>query len=144
LRHPAVCVHFHLTLQRTLGTPYVSGHGQRHPRPRGRQHERAGDLAKQIGGDHVMATSIMPDPDTDPHLYEADASAAAALSNAQLMIENGLGYDAFMDKLLGASPNPGRQILNVADTMQVSGPDANQHIWYDIAKIPAVAAKISD
>ena len=42
-------MHFHLTFQRTLGTPYVSGHGQRHPRPRGRKHERVGDIAKQIG-----------------------------------------------------------------------------------------------
>jgi zinc/manganese transport system substrate-binding protein len=103
-----------------------------------------GDIAKQVGGDHVMVTSIVSDPNTDPHLYEADANAAAALSNAQLVIELGLEYDDFMDKLLGASPNPGRQILNAADTMQVSGQDANPHIWYDIAKVPAVAAKISD
>src|ERR1700760_1333761 len=68
-----------------------------------------GDIAKQIGGDHVNVTSIMSDPNADPHEYEADAKTAAALSKAQFVIENGLGYDDFMDKLLAASPNPSRK-----------------------------------
>lgn len=103
-----------------------------------------GDIAKQIGGDRVNVTSILSDPNADPHEYESDAKTAAAVSKAQLVIENGLGYDDFMDKLLSASPNPQRDVLNVADAMQISGQDANPHIWYDIAKIPAAAAAISD
>ena len=55
-----------------------------------------------------------------------------------------MGYDDFMDKLLAASPNPSRVVLNAADVMQISGQDANPHIWYDIAKIPAVASGIAD
>ena len=103
-----------------------------------------GDIAKQIGGDHVNVTSIMSDPNADPHEYEADAKTAAALSRAQFVIENGLGYDDFMDKLLAASPNASRALLNAADAMKVSGRDANPHIWYDIAKIPDVATGIAD
>jgi zinc/manganese transport system substrate-binding protein len=103
-----------------------------------------GDIAKQIGGDHVNVTSIMSDPNADPHQYEADAKTGAALSKAQFVIENGLGYDDFMDKLLAASPNPSRAVLNAAGAMKISGQDANPHIWYDIAKIPDVATGIAD
>ena len=102
-----------------------------------------GDITKQIGGDQVNVTSILSDPNADPHQYETDAQTAAALSKAQLVIENGLGYDDFMDKLLAASPNPKRSVLNAADVMKISGPDANPHIWYDIAKIPDVASAIA-
>jgi zinc/manganese transport system substrate-binding protein len=103
-----------------------------------------GDIAKQIGGDHVNVTSIMSDPNADPHEYEADAKTAASLSKSQFVVENGLGYDDFMDKLLSASPNPSRKVLNAADVMQITGSDANPHVWYDIAKIPDVATAIAD
>jgi zinc/manganese transport system substrate-binding protein len=103
-----------------------------------------GDIAKQVGGDHVNVASIMSDPNADPHEYEADAQTAAGLSKAQFVIENGLGYDDFMDKLLSASPNPSRTVLNAADAMQISGAEANPHIWYDIAKVPDVASAIAD
>jgi zinc/manganese transport system substrate-binding protein len=103
-----------------------------------------GDIAKQVGGDHVNVTSILSDPNADPHEFEADAKTAAALSKAQFVIENGLGYDDFMDKLLAASPNPSRVLVNAADVMQISGTDTNPHIWYDIAKIPDAATAIAD
>jgi zinc/manganese transport system substrate-binding protein len=103
-----------------------------------------GDITKQIGGDHVNVTSILSDPNADPHQYEADAKTGAAISKAQLVVENGLGYDDFMDKLLAASPNANRTVLNAADVMKISGSDANPHIWYDIAKIPDAATAIAD
>jgi zinc/manganese transport system substrate-binding protein len=103
-----------------------------------------GDITKQIGGDHVNVTSILSDPNADPHEYEADAKTGAALSKAKLVVENGLGYDDFMDKLLAASPNNNRAMLNAADVMKISGSDANPHIWYDTAKIPDVASAIAD
>jgi zinc/manganese transport system substrate-binding protein len=103
-----------------------------------------GDIAKQVGGGHVNVTSIMSDPNADPHEFEADAKTAAALSKAQFVVENGLGYDDFMDKLSAASPNPSRVVLNAADVMQISGSDANPHIWYDIVKIPDVATAIAE
>jgi zinc/manganese transport system substrate-binding protein len=103
-----------------------------------------GDITKQIGGDHVDVTSILSDPNADPHAYESDAKTAAAVSKAGLVVENGLGYDSFMDRLLAASPKPNRPVLNVADAMKISGPDANPHIWYDIPKIPDAATAIAD
>ena len=103
-----------------------------------------GDITKQIGGEHVNVTSILSDPNADPHQYEADAKTGAAISKAQLVVENGLGYDDFMDKLLAASPNANRTVLNAADVMKISGSDANPHIWYAIAKIPDVASAIAD
>jgi zinc/manganese transport system substrate-binding protein len=103
-----------------------------------------GDITKQIGGDHVDVTSILSDPNADPHQYESDAKTAAAVSKAQFVVENGLGYDDFMDKLLAASPNPNRTVLNAADVMKISGPDANPHIWYDITAVPDVASAITD
>jgi zinc/manganese transport system substrate-binding protein len=103
-----------------------------------------GDITKQIGGDKVNVTSILSDPNTDPHQYEADAKNAAAVSKARLVAENGLGYDDFMDRLTAASPNPNRAVLNVADAMKISGADANPHIWYDIPKIPDAATAIAD
>jgi zinc/manganese transport system substrate-binding protein len=103
-----------------------------------------GDIAKQIGGDRVTLTSILSDPNADPHEFEADAKTASAVSMAQLVVENGLGYDDFMDMLMSASPNSSRVVLNAANVMQISGQDANPHIWYDIAKIPDVASAISD
>ena len=103
-----------------------------------------GDIAKQIGGEHVNVTSIMSDPSADPHIYEADAKTAASLSKSQFVVENGLGYDDFMDKLLSASPNPNRKVLDAADVMGISGADANPHVWYDVAKVPAVATAIAE
>jgi zinc/manganese transport system substrate-binding protein len=102
-----------------------------------------GDITKQIGGAHVAVTSIISDPNADPHQYESDATTAAAVSKAQLVVDNGLGYDDFMDKLLTASPNPSRKVTTAADVMGISGQDANPHIWYDTAKVPDVANAIA-
>src|SRR4051812_26060065 len=63
-----------------------------------------GDIASQIGGDHVQVTSIINDPTADPHLYESNARTAAQVGAADLVIINGMGYDNFMDKLLAGSP----------------------------------------
>ena len=102
-----------------------------------------GDITRQIGGEHVNVTSVISDPNADPHLYESDAKTAAEVSKARLVIINGLGYDEFMDRLLSASPNHNRAVLTAADVMQISGRDANPHIWYDIVKLPGVASAIA-
>ncbi len=68
-----------------------------------------GDIARQIGGDRVSVTSIMSDPNIDPHEYESSVDDARALASADLVIENGGGYDDWMDKLLSASPRASRQ-----------------------------------
>jgi zinc/manganese transport system substrate-binding protein len=102
-----------------------------------------GSIASQIGGAHARVTSIIHDPTADPHLYESDAQDANAVANAQLVIENGLGYDDFMDQLLSASSSHGRQVLTVADVLRVSGHDADPHLWYDVPRAHEVAAAIA-
>src|SRR6266704_1522288 len=75
-----------------------------------------GDIVKQLGGSHVSVTSIISDPNVDPHEYESNVQTAVAVSKAQLVIENGLGYDDWMDKILSGSPNASRVVL-VAGTI---------------------------
>lgn len=101
-----------------------------------------GSIAEQIGGDRVTVTSIITDPDADPHEYETSATDAAALAGASLVIENGIGYDDFMSKLLAAQPRPDRAVLSVQKVLHVTGAEANPHIWYDTARIPVVAHAI--
>jgi zinc/manganese transport system substrate-binding protein len=97
------------------------------------------DLLAQIGGARVSATSLLNDPNADPHAFEASPSAAAAVADAKLVIVNGLGYDDFMQHLLGASPNASRVVINVQQLLGL-GSDANAHVWYDPGTMPAVAA----
>jgi zinc/manganese transport system substrate-binding protein len=102
-----------------------------------------GDIAVQLGGNHVHVTSIITDPNADPHLYESSAQNASAVAGAQVIIVNGLGYDDFMTKLLSASPNAERTVLTAADIL--SAPEgSNQHLWYNIPNVPKVASKITD
>ena len=93
-----------------------------------------GDIVKTIGGDAVSVTSIIDNPDKDPHEYAADARTQLAVSKAQLVVENGGGYDDFVGTMLSASSSKPR-VVTVAD---VSGYDLkpaqgefNEHLWYD-------------
>jgi len=101
-----------------------------------------GDIAGQLGGNHVHVTSIITDPSADPHLYESNAQNAAAVSNADVVIVNGVGYDDFMSKLLGASKS-NRDVLTAADILGVTDDGANPHLWYNIPRVAEVASKIT-
>jgi zinc/manganese transport system substrate-binding protein len=103
-----------------------------------------GDIVTQIGGSHVTVTSILSDPNADPHLFEPGTATGAAVAGSELVVENGLGYDAFMEKLLEASPDPSRTVITVADVLNVTSEGANPHLWYDLPRIPEVAAAIAD
>ena len=72
-----------------------------------------GDIARQIGGDNVAVTSILSNPDDDPHLFEASPETAKALAAAKVVIVNGVDYDPWMEKLLAAHPAPGRKEIVV-------------------------------
>src|SRR5690348_13990639 len=67
-----------------------------------------GSIASQLGGDGVQATSIIANPDTDPHSYEASAADARKVADAKVVVENGIGYDAWADKMLASDPNSQR------------------------------------
>lgn len=100
-----------------------------------------GDIAAQIGGEHVEVTSFINDTATDPHLFEPSVADAAALSIADVAIVNGAGYDDFMTRLLNASPNNKRIVINVADLLHAKAGD-NPHLWYRLADVNVVATNI--
>ena len=102
-----------------------------------------GDIVRQIGGAHVSVTSILTDPNADPHLYEPGTRNGLAVAQARLVIQNGVGYDAFMQRLEDASPSSKRAVITIADVLGVHGKDANPHLWYDVPKLPTIAAAIA-
>jgi len=102
-----------------------------------------GDVAAQIGGPEVKVTSILTNPDQDPHLFEANPSTARALADARLVIVSGADYDAWAEKLLAASPSPTRQVIDVAKLVHRKAGD-NPHIWYDPATMPVVARHLAE
>jgi zinc/manganese transport system substrate-binding protein len=101
-----------------------------------------GDVAGQIGGAQVHVTSILSNPNQDPHLFEASPSVARALSAARIAVYNGIDYDPWMAKLLGAVASAGRQTIVVADLVGRKTGD-NPHIWYDPATMLACATAVA-
>lgn len=97
-----------------------------------------GDVARQIGGDRVAVTSIMSNPDQDPHLFETTPGIVRQIAGARVAIVNGADYDSWMEKLLSASPRAGRLVINVAALTQHKAGD-NPHLWYQPSVMPAVA-----
>ncbi|MGH2443593.1 MAG: metal ABC transporter solute-binding protein, Zn/Mn family [Chloroflexota bacterium] len=102
-----------------------------------------GAMAQAIGGKDVRVTSLLTNPNTDPHEFEASASTAEAVARARLVIENGIGYDAWVGKLLSASPRSGRLVFDVGVTLEKHTGD-NPHIWYDPAGWQKEATIIAD
>jgi zinc/manganese transport system substrate-binding protein len=97
-----------------------------------------GDMASQIGGANVAVTSILASPDDDPHLFEASPATARALADAKIVIVNGVDYDPWMEKLLGANKAPGRTEILVS-ALVGRKPGDNPHLWYDPAAMKAAA-----
>ena len=101
-----------------------------------------GNVVMQLGGGHVHVTSILSDPNVDPHEYTSNVQTALKVSVADLVIENGLGYDDWMDKLLSGSPNPNRILLTGGELADHPLHD-NPHVWYGINNMPAIAQGIT-
>ncbi len=101
-----------------------------------------GDIASQLAGERAHVTSVLSNPDADPHLFEASVSTARAVADADLVIYNGLGYDTWMERLLGASPSPRRRVVEAAAAARAT-PGSNPHLWYDTKAVEAVARAIA-
>ena len=97
------------------------------------------DVLEQIGGKYVAVSSILNNPNTDPHTFEANPSVAREVSGAQLIVQNGVGYDGFMDKIEAASPSTSRKIIVAQDVLGLPDDTPNPHLWYDPKTMPAVA-----
>ena len=102
-----------------------------------------GGLAAQLGGAHAQVTTIIDNPDADPHDYEPVAADARDVAFARLVIVNGVGYDAWASKLVDANPSAGRVLLTVGDLVGARNGD-NPHRWYNPGDVRRVVDRITD
>jgi len=107
----------------------------------GAENEYANVLS-QLGGKYVHVTAILENPNTDPHTFEASPQVAQEVSAAQLIVQNGVGYDHWMANIESASPNPQRKIIVVQHVLGLPDSTPNPHLWYDPKTMPAVAEAI--
>ncbi len=108
----------------------------------GAENEYANVLS-QIGGKYVAVSSILNNPNTDPHTFEASPSVAEEVSGAQLIVQNGVGYDSFMSKIESASPSSTRKVITVQNLLGLPDSTPNPHLWYSPTTMPAVAKTIA-
>jgi zinc/manganese transport system substrate-binding protein len=97
------------------------------------------NVISQIGGRYVKVSAVMSNPSTDPHTFEASPSIAQTVSQAKIVVQNGVGYDDFMTKIESASPSSSRKVIDVQKLLGVPDSAPNPHLWYKPATMPAVA-----
>jgi zinc/manganese transport system substrate-binding protein len=100
-----------------------------------------GSLVSQLGGKYVNVTSIVTDPNSDPHEYESNAADARMIANANFVIVNGVGYDDWALKLISASSDPNRTVMNVANLLGVAN-GSNPHLWYNPTYVNATVKQM--
>jgi len=101
------------------------------------------NVISQIGGKFVEVSSILNNPNTDPHTFESSPSVAREVSVAELIVQNGIGYDTFMNKIEGASPSTTRKVITVQSLLRLPASTPNPHLWYNPTTLPKVAAAVS-
>jgi zinc/manganese transport system substrate-binding protein len=101
-----------------------------------------GSIAGQLGGEHASVTSIISNPDADPHDYEPTPADGRTVAAAQYAIVNGIGYDPWAPKLIGANPNPQRSVLTVGELVGVKE-GGNPHRWYSPDDVHKVIEQIT-
>jgi zinc/manganese transport system substrate-binding protein len=102
-----------------------------------------GSIAQQLGGDRVHVTSLIDNPNTDPHDYEPTVADARAIATARLVVVNGAGYDPWVDRLVAANPDPSRVVLDVGALVGVKA-GGNPHLWYAPDDVRAFAARVTE
>ncbi|HEY5117579.1 MAG TPA: zinc ABC transporter substrate-binding protein [Nakamurella sp.] len=100
-----------------------------------------GDLVAQVGGQFVAVRPLLTDPSADPHSFEPSAQAQLAVSKAELLVMNGGGYDDWMTTLIDASGSVA-PVVNAAQ-LYTAGPLSNEHVWYDLPTVQAVAQQVA-
>lgn len=101
-----------------------------------------GSIAAQLGGDHVAVTSIVNNPNSDPHDYEPTPADGREIAMARFVIINGVGYDPWAPKLVNANPTSQRTVLTVGDLLGVQD-GGNPHRWYSPADVQKVITEIT-
>ena len=97
----------------------------------------------QIGGKYVRVTAIESNPNTDPHTFEASPSVAQAVGAAQLVVQNGIGYDTYMNKIEAAAPSSTRKVIVAQNLLGLPDSTPNPHLWYSPRTMPAVAKAVA-
>jgi len=101
------------------------------------------DVIQQVGGKYVQVSAIMSNPSTDPHTFEASASVGRLVNAARLVVQNGLGYDTFMNTIENAVPDSSRQVIVVQKLLGLPDSTPNPHLWYKPSTMPKVATAIA-
>jgi zinc/manganese transport system substrate-binding protein len=101
------------------------------------------DVIQQVGGKYVQASAVMSDPNTDPHTFEASAATGRLVNASQLVVQNGLGYDSFMDTLEQAIPDSGRRTIVVQKLLGLPDSTPNPHLWYKPGVMATVAQAVA-
>src|SRR5579864_397573 len=96
-----------------------------------------GSIAAQLGGEKVSVTSIIENPNSDPHDYEPTAADARTIAVAKFVVVNGIGYDGWTQHLLDANPESGRDVLNVGTLVGIPA-GGNPHQWYSPTSVRRV------
>lgn len=100
-----------------------------------------GETAKAVLGNKGTVTSIIDRPSMEPHEFEPTTNTAKTVSNADVIIYNGLGYDAWMTRL--AADNTDTTKINVAQSVMNKQDGDNEHIWYDMVTMPKLANRLA-
>jgi zinc/manganese transport system substrate-binding protein len=101
------------------------------------------NVIEQIGGKYVDVSAVESDPNTDPHSFEASVSVAQQVARADVVVQNGLGYDSYMDKIESASASDSRQVIDVQELLGLPDSTPNPHLWYKPETMPAVARQLA-
>jgi zinc/manganese transport system substrate-binding protein len=97
-----------------------------------------GSILAQLGGVRVHETSIISNPNTDPHDYEPTPADARVIAQSRVFTQNGIGYDAWAARALAASPDSSRQVVTVGAVTGVPA-GGNPHRWYSPTDVERVA-----
>jgi zinc/manganese transport system substrate-binding protein len=101
------------------------------------------NVIAQVGGRYVTALAIESSPNADPHSFEASPSVAREVAQARLIVQNGLGYDGYMNHIEAATPSAGRHVIVVASLLHLPPDTPNPHLWYDPRTMPALARALA-
>lgn len=101
-----------------------------------------GSVADQLAGACANISTVVSSPATDPHDFEPTAATSSAFSSAALVIQNGLGYDAWATRILDSLGTSAPPDLNLGETVGLTD-GANPHIWYSPEYVNQSAAAVT-
>ncbi|PWG00477.1 metal ABC transporter solute-binding protein, Zn/Mn family [Levilactobacillus bambusae] len=100
-----------------------------------------GEAARAVAGNKGTVTAVINNPAVDPHDYEPTSKIASEVSDANVVVANGLGYDSWMNRL--AKDGKGRYV-KIGETVMHKKAGDNPHIWYDPTTMPKYANYLAD